>query len=63
MASGRRTRTATSTARAPGIRRAPAHQIDDTTVGAVGRIFTDELGWMFTPNQAREYGIDGHARR
>jgi hypothetical protein len=27
----------------------------------VDRIFTDELGWMFTRNQVREYGIDGHA--
>ena len=44
------------------MRRAPAHQIDETTVGAVGRIFTDELGWMFTANQAREYGIDGYAQ-
>ena len=49
-------------ARPPGMRRAPEHQIDDSTVGAVGRIFTDVLGWMFTPNPVREYGIDGHAQ-
>ena len=30
-------------------------------MGEVDRIFTDELGWMFTRNQVREYGIDGHA--
>lgn len=41
--------------------RAPEHRVDDSAVGTVGRIFTDELGWMFTRNEVREYGIDGHA--
>lgn len=31
-------------------------------MGTVDRILTDELGWMFTPNEVREYGIDGHAQ-
>ena len=61
MASGRRARTGTSQPRAPGMRRAPEHQVDDSTVGTVGRIFTDELRWIFTPTSVREYGIDGHA--
>jgi hypothetical protein len=34
----------------------------DCAVGAVDRIFTDDLGWMFTRNEVREYGIDGHAQ-
>jgi hypothetical protein len=42
--------------------RAAAHQVDDSAVGAVDRIFTDDLGWMFTRNEVREYGIDGHAQ-
>lgn len=49
-------------ARPPGMLRAPEHQVDDSAVGVVERIFTDELGWMFTRNPAREYGIDGHAQ-
>jgi len=43
------------------MRRAPEHQVDDTSVGVVERIFTDELRWIYTRNQAREYGIDGRA--
>jgi hypothetical protein len=61
MTSGRRARTAAGNSRAPGMRRAPQHQVDDTAVGVVDRIFTDELQWLYTRNQAREYGIDGHA--
>ena len=41
---------------------AAEHQVDDSAVGAVDRIFTDDLGWMFTRNEVREYGIDGHAQ-
>ena len=41
--------------------RAAEHRADDSAMGEVDRIFTDELGWMFTRNQVREYGIDGHA--
>jgi hypothetical protein len=41
--------------------RAAEHRADDSAMGKVDRIFTDELGWMFTRNQVREYGIDGHA--
>jgi hypothetical protein len=41
--------------------RAAKHRADDNAMGEVDRIFTDELGWMFTRNQVREYGIDGHA--
>jgi Domain of unknown function (DUF4365) len=62
MASKRRARAEASAARAPGMYRAPAHQVDDSSVGTVKRIFNDELGWMFTPNEVREYGIDGHAQ-
>ena len=40
---------------------AAEHRADDSAMGEVDRIFTDELGWMFTRNQVREYGIDGHA--
>ena len=61
MVSGRRTRKAASTARPPGMYRAAEHRADDSAIGEVDRIFTDELGWMFTRNQMREYGIDGHA--
>jgi hypothetical protein len=61
MVSGRRTRKAASTARPPGMYRAAEHRADDSAMGEVDRIFTDELGWMFTRNQMREYGIDGHA--
>jgi hypothetical protein len=43
--------------------RAVEHQIDDSAVGAVDRIFTDDLGWMFTRDEVREYGIDGTPRR
>ena len=43
------------------MRRAAEHQVDDTSVGVVERIFTDELRWIYTRNQAREYGIDGRA--
>jgi hypothetical protein len=61
MVSGRRTRKAASTVRPPGMYRAAEHRADDSAMGEVDRIFTDELGWMFTRNQVREYGIDGHA--
>jgi hypothetical protein len=44
------------------MRRAPEHRVDDSAVGTVGRVFTDRLGWMFTRNEVREYGIDGHAQ-
>ena len=62
MVSERRARTEASTTRAPGMYRAVEHQVDDSAVGVVDRIFTDELGWMFTRNEVREYGIDGHAQ-
>ena len=61
MASGRRTRKAASTVRPPDMYRAAERRADDSAMGEVDRIFTDELGWMFTRNQVREYGIDGHA--
>ena len=61
MSSGRRARTATGRARPPGMLRAVEHQVDDSAVGAVERIVTNEIGWIFTRNQVREYGIDGHA--
>jgi hypothetical protein len=61
MVSGRRTRKAASTVRPPGMYRAAEHRADDSAMGEADRIFTDELGWMFTRNQVREYGIDGHA--
>ena len=60
MVSGRRTRKAASTVRPPGMYRAAEHRADDSAMGEVDRIFTDKLGWMFTRNQVREYGIDGH---
>jgi hypothetical protein len=62
MVSGRRTRKAASAVRPPGMYRAAEHRVDDSALGAVGRIFSDELGWMFTRNEVREYGIDGHAQ-
>jgi hypothetical protein len=34
--------------------RAAEHRADDSAMGEVDRIFTDELGWMFTRNQVRE---------
>src|SRR5580693_4458936 len=61
MVSGRRTRKAAGTVRPPGMYRAAEHGADDSAMGEVDRIFADELGWMFTRNQVREYGIDGHA--
>lgn len=61
MVSGQRARPTASKTRAPGMRRAPEHQVDDSTVGVVDRLFTNELRWIFTRNQVREYGIDGHA--
>lgn len=42
--------------------RAAEHHVDDSAMGVVDRVFTDDLGWMFTRNEVREYGIDGHAQ-
>jgi len=41
--------------------RAAEHAVDDTSVGIVARIVENDLGWLFTRSQAREYGIDGYA--
>jgi hypothetical protein len=41
--------------------RAAEHAVDDTSVGIVARIVENDLGWLFTRSQAREYGIDGFA--
>jgi Domain of unknown function (DUF4365) len=62
MVSGRRTRKAASAGRPPGMYRAAEHRVGDSALGAVDRIFSDELGWMFTRNEVREYGIDGHVQ-
>jgi hypothetical protein len=43
-----------STVRPPGMYQAAEHRADDSAMGEVDRIFTDELGWMFTRNQVRE---------
>ena len=43
------------------MRRAAGHAVDATSVGIVGRIVEDGLGWIFTRSEAREYGIDGYA--
>lgn len=62
MASKRRARTTTAGPdRVPGMYWAPEHQVDDTAVGVVSRIFTNEIRWIFNPSEKREYGIDGHA--
>ena len=58
MVSGRRTRKAASTVRPPDMYRAAERRADDSAMGEVDRIFTDELGWMFTRNQVREYGME-----
>jgi hypothetical protein len=44
MVSGRRTREAASTVRPPGMYRAAKYWADDSAIGEVDRIFTDDLG-------------------